>query len=168
MWYPQRYGRHVIVKNSWKRLSRLSLRSSHLHSLHMYVYRFCKFDRGTMPCFFTPLSNPDNKVSLNLAYHRTNIRRLRPAVLSRYLRRCFFVVDPITGRCERVLRNKRAVRLLCRASLHCMRHCIRNHFLKPINKKTFPVNFFSFLHFCTRFVAPLLSSVFYSTMYINF
>lgn len=40
-----------------------------------------------MPCFSTPLSNPDNKVPLNLAYHRTNIRRLRPAVLSRCLRR---------------------------------------------------------------------------------
>jgi len=63
-------------------------------------------------CFSTPLSNPDNKVPLNLVYHRANIRRLRPVVLSRYLlRRCPFVVDPITGSCERVLRNKRTVKM---------------------------------------------------------
>lgn len=39
-------------------------------------------DRGTTPCFSTPLSNPDNKVPLNLAYHRANIRF---AVPSRHL-----------------------------------------------------------------------------------
>lgn len=108
----QKCERRVIIKDSRKRLLQLSLRTGDPHSLYMYTYRYCKFDRGTMPCFSTPLSNPDNKVPLNLAYHCTNILRLRSTVLSRYLRRrCPFVVDPITGRRERVLRNKRTVRL---------------------------------------------------------
>lgn len=41
-------------------------------------------DRGTTPCFSTPLSNPDNKVPLNLAYHRANIRFAEPVPPSRY------------------------------------------------------------------------------------
>ena len=72
------------------------------------------FFHSPLPTPSSP-SNPDNKVPLNLAYHRANIRRLRlrPDI--------FFVVvvgvpssvDPIIGCCERVLRNKRTVEMSC-------------------------------------------------------
>jgi len=85
-------------------------------------------------CFSTPLSNPDNKVPLNLAYHRANIRRLRPVVLSRYLlRRCPFVVDPITGSCERVLRNKRTVKMSYMELVYVARGLTRDYSPRLIN-----------------------------------
>lgn len=96
--YKYAFRVHVISINMWKSHNTgESVKEAFTVILEgavisiAYVYRCRKFDQGTTPCFSTPLSNPDNKVPLNLAYHRTNIRQLRLKVLSRYL---LFVGSP--------------------------------------------------------------------------
>lgn len=96
------------MKGKREAFSWLSSKDGHLHSVFSrYVYRcrYRKFDQGATPCFSTSPSNPDNKVPLNLAYHRANIRQLRSVPISSSsvsLRPLIRLLDAVKGYCGTV------------------------------------------------------------------
>lgn len=112
-------------RNIWEYLWGMVIRilCMQIYCNTLYIYRYREFDQGTTPRFSTPQVIQITKFfSIWPIIAPISVSYVPYSCPDIFFVGAPFVVDPITGSCERILRNKRTVKMSCyRTSLRYTR-----------------------------------------------